>query len=122
MIFELWERGATVDQIASATGIPRSTVGYYVRKFSRLAAGGRPIVIPEKPVVRPESETIISASAKGLRRGAGLTLRANAQSLIGQKKFQELYYLLMAVKLARELKPLGFQDLFEEFVGTFIYS
>ena len=45
-IYELWERGLTVDRISSLTGVPRSTVGYYVRKFNRLAVEGKPTVFP----------------------------------------------------------------------------
>jgi len=33
-------------EISSRTGIPRSTVGYYVRKFNELAAKGKPVVLP----------------------------------------------------------------------------
>ena len=44
VIYELWERKLTVEQISSSTNIPRSTVGYYVRKFNRLAAQGKPVV------------------------------------------------------------------------------
>ena len=35
VIYELWKTGHTVDEIADQTGIPRSTVGYYVRKFNK---------------------------------------------------------------------------------------
>ena len=34
-IYELWKAGCTIDEISSKTGIPRSTVGYYVAKFNK---------------------------------------------------------------------------------------
>ena len=35
-MFKYWKGGHyTIDQISTSTGIPRSTVGYYVKKFSR---------------------------------------------------------------------------------------
>ena len=45
-IYELWENGRTVDRISFLTGVPRSTVGYYVRKFNRLAVEGKTVVFP----------------------------------------------------------------------------
>ncbi len=35
-IQNLWILGQTIDQISLSTGIPRSTVGYYVKKFKSL--------------------------------------------------------------------------------------
>ena len=46
LIYDLWEARLTVSEISFRTGIPRSTVGYYVRKFNRLAAKGKPVVFP----------------------------------------------------------------------------
>jgi hypothetical protein len=34
-IFGLWKKGHTIDQISLLTDIPRSTVGYYIRKFNK---------------------------------------------------------------------------------------
>ena len=44
IIYELWLNGFTVDEISSETGVPRSTVGYYVRKFNKNPRGGKTIV------------------------------------------------------------------------------
>ena len=44
LVYELWTKGRTIDEIASETAIPRSTVGYYVRKFNKRAKSGEPIV------------------------------------------------------------------------------
>ena len=48
IIYELWEKGNTVSEISLMTGIPRSSVGYYVRKFNKYAKDGRPVVLPQK--------------------------------------------------------------------------
>ena len=45
VIYKLWEKGLTVNEIAQETFIPRSTVGYYVRKFNKKARRGEPIII-----------------------------------------------------------------------------
>ena len=34
-IYTLWKQNLTIDQISATTSIPRSSVGYYVRKFNR---------------------------------------------------------------------------------------
>jgi len=35
-VFKYWKEGHyTIDQISTSTSIPRSTVGYYTKKFSR---------------------------------------------------------------------------------------
>lgn len=47
LIYQLWEKGCTIDEISFETGIPRSTVGYYVRKFNKLARSGEPIVLQQ---------------------------------------------------------------------------
>jgi len=45
LIYEMWTNGSTIDEISFETGIPRSTVGYYVRKFNKCAKSGEPIVV-----------------------------------------------------------------------------
>jgi len=41
-IYELWKAGCTIDEISSKTGIPRSTVGYYVAKFNKSKNEDKP--------------------------------------------------------------------------------
>ena len=53
-IMELRAQGLTIDQIAAATGDPRSSVGYYVTKY----CGGRARThksIPARPSAQPEA-------------------------------------------------------------------
>ena len=35
LIYRYWVQGHTIDEISMLTGIPRSSVGYYVRKFNK---------------------------------------------------------------------------------------
>ena len=56
LIYEQWKDGRTIDEISFDTGIPRSTIGYYVRKFNKNARRGEPIAfqpIKEKPDEKP---------------------------------------------------------------------
>ena len=57
VIYKLWEKGLTVTEIAQETFIPRSTVGYYVRKFNKKARRGEPIII-HGPLEKLDSETL----------------------------------------------------------------
>ena len=45
IIYGLWDKGCTIEEISSRTGVPRSSVGYYVRKFNKNARDGKSIVI-----------------------------------------------------------------------------
>ncbi|HKM50425.1 MAG TPA: hypothetical protein VJZ75_04530 [Candidatus Bathyarchaeia archaeon] len=62
-VYLLWEQGYSVEEIASVTAIPRSTVGYYVRKFNLYAKDGRPIVLPQSRA--RHQENVNSAMGKG---------------------------------------------------------
>ncbi|UCD73507.1 MAG: hypothetical protein JSW01_02360 [Candidatus Bathyarchaeota archaeon] len=93
IIYPLWEKGYTVDQISHRTTIPRSTVGYYVRKFNKLAKEGKPVVFPRKK--RSDSENIFAASIKILSLQKALEMIENGKS-------QDLYYMLAALKLLKE--------------------
>ena len=100
-IYELWELGLTVDEIALETGYPRSTVGYYNRKFNKKARRGEPIILPHI-VERPDSETFALQAV--LKRSAfiNLTERVKAGDL------DTVYKSLMILKLVKELQ----RDLF----------
>ena len=95
-IYKYWERKLTVDQISMMTGIPRSTVGYYVRKFNRMATQGKPIVFPEshKAEEKP-ADLIVQLTAK--------MFKSRVKDLIEAGEFEWLYYGLMDIKLVREL-------------------
>jgi hypothetical protein len=94
-IYQAWERGSTVDQTASQLGIPRSTVGYYFRKFNRQASQGRAIVIPRKGTERAEA-ALDSAVAKSL-------IVTKLLEILGSGRVEYAYYLLGVFKLMKDL-------------------
>jgi hypothetical protein len=98
IIHKLWEDGNTIDEISFETNIPRSTVGYYIRKFNKCAKKGEPIA---HPLVKEEIEE------------KDVALRAFAKVLMSQKMLEmmkepegvdRLYKILMIYKLMKELK------------------
>lgn len=104
-IYELWERGLTVDKIASLTGVPRSTVGYYVRKFNRLAAEGKPIVLPQESKALRETSTL-SETSQLVKEMAIKGIRTNTIKLLMAGEYEQVYHLLMDWKLIRDLESL----------------
>lgn len=96
IIYSLWEQGYTVDQIALRAGIPRSTVGYYVRKFNRYAKDGRITVIPQENR-KDTSGTLASVIFKCV----GLS---NLLDMLKSGKVEEAYYLLSICKLLKEIE------------------
>ncbi len=45
MLYRLWSEGNTIEKASAITGIPRSTTGYYYKKFDRYAKRGEPIPV-----------------------------------------------------------------------------
>jgi hypothetical protein len=99
VIYELWEKNLTIEKISSSTNIPRSTVGYYVRKFNRLSAKGKPVVFPglSRDAGKQDSNTADS-------RAMSLFLQ-KIYDLVPQGDWEEIYYRVNSFKL---LKELGF--------------
>jgi len=95
-IYELWELGLTIDKIAFETGYPRSTVGYYTRKFNKKAIRGEPIILPHV-VERPDSETLALQAVLKSSAFVNLTERVKAGDL------DTVYKSLMILKLVKEL-------------------
>jgi hypothetical protein len=97
VIYEFWEMNLTVGEISSRTGIPRSTVGYYVRKFNKLAAKGKPVVFPGP------------SRSPGMPRNytEDIPLMSNLETRILESvvhgDWKEIYYRLSAFKLLKEL-------------------
>ena len=99
IIFELWKKGQTINDISFNTGIPRSTVGYYVRKFNKRAKSGEPIAfLPERE--KPDEKEM-----------AYIAFNKNTQFLqvlqwVGEGKdgIDRAYKFLMIAKLLKELK------------------
>jgi len=100
-IYELWELGLTIDKIAFETGYPRSTVGYYIRKFNKKAIRGEPIILPHI-VERPDTETL------ALQAVLKSNIFMNLTGMIMTGDLDSAYKYLMIYKLIKELQ----RDLF----------
>jgi len=99
IIYELWKEGRTIDEISFDTSIPRSTVGYYVRKFNKCAKSGDPIAFLPERKKRDEKEMAITAFTKNIGFQALMKmLREDADGL------DKVYKLLMCNKLLKELQ------------------
>lgn len=97
LIYELWREGKTIDEISFETGIPRSSVGYYVRKFNKLAKRGEPIAFQPMREKEDEKTLAIQGGMKHLTRV--LTLKN-----ISEGKIDRVYKVLMICKLMKELQ------------------
>ncbi len=95
LVYRSWQEGRTIDEMAILTGIPRSTIGYYVRKFNRYAKMQLEPPIPAT-VSHSEAETYQSALTKtiGVRQILDLALNEDPQIA---------YYKLNVLKLAMEM-------------------
>ena len=98
VIHKLWEDGCTIDEITLETGIPRSTVGYYVRKFKRRASRGEPIAYAPANEKPNEKSMAVQAFAKALAS------QRLFQMLGEEDGLDKVYKLLMITKLVKELQ------------------
>ena len=96
IIYDLWEKNLTVNQISSTTGIPRSTVGYYVRKFNRLAVEGKPVVFPGARQAR--GDRVISP----LTTMIATDFKWKIRKMFQEGNVEEVYHCLMSLKLMKE--------------------
>lgn len=104
-LFRLWQEGETIEEASLLTGIPRSTVGYYYKKYKRYAKEGRPVVIPQATEERPRTEVDPSVLLKSMIIGPTM-------EMINAGDPQRAYYILGVFKL---LKDLNLEFTREEF-------
>ena len=97
LVYELWKKGYTIDEIAFETAIPRSTVGYYVRKFNKCAKSGAPIVFQQ---VREQPDEKAMAYKTYLKNYQSLGL----VKMLKNGEIDKVYKLLMILKLSKELQ------------------
>ena len=97
IIYELWTNGDTIDEISFETGIPRSTVGYYVRKFNKCAKSGEPIVV-QQIRKKPDEKVIAVQAWKKLDFFVYL-----GKMLKEEDGLDRAYKTLMIAKLMKEL-------------------
>ena len=112
LVYQYWAQGYTIDEISMLTGIPRSSVGYYVRKFNkRYGRDGRSrrgfssilMDVDESPEMN-EDKAVESVVTKMISLNAFFDI---VGSLIREERYRDLYYLLKSMKLMSEiLRPL----------------
>lgn len=98
LVYELWKEGRTIDEISFETGIPRSTVGYYVRKFNKCAKSGEPIVFQR---IRKRPDEKVMAAQAWAKSSFLLELMKMLKEEDGLDK---VYKTLMIIKLMKELQ------------------
>lgn len=98
LIYELWTKGCTIDEISFETSIPRSTVGYYVRKFNKCAKSGDPIAFQR---IRKKPDEKVMAVQAWAKCGFFLDL---AKMLKEKEGLDKVYKKLMIIKLMKELQ------------------
>jgi hypothetical protein len=92
----LWHERHTIEEASLLTGIPKSTVGYYYKKYKRYAKEGRPVVIPQATEERPRTEVDQSVLFKSMMIG-------QAMEMIHAGNPERAYYTLGVFKLLKDL-------------------
>jgi len=96
-IYEMWTNGSTIDEISFETDIPRSTVGYYVRKFNKCAKSGEPIVVQR--IRKKPNEKVIAVQA-----WKKLDFFVYLEKMLKEEDgLDKAYKTLMIAKLMKEL-------------------
>jgi hypothetical protein len=104
-IRRLWELGKTIDYIARVTGIPRSSVGYFVTKFNKDV--GKRTVSPRERLLSGSGPSKDSPNGESQGRSASAFLKilsggdvlVRIQSLIGSGDFEKAFYLMASLEL-----------------------
>jgi DNA-binding CsgD family transcriptional regulator len=105
-IYELRSLGYTIEEISLITGIPRSTVGYYVKKFKKYENEGKPLKLAassKHDISRnePASSNVLGSFLMKFISLQEVPKWTNA--LLNRGEFDKLYYFLMSIKCAFEL-------------------
>jgi hypothetical protein len=96
-VYKLWEEGKTVEEISRIMRIPRSSAGYYVRKFNQAATRGKTLTLPLHTETKQE-DIVLDFYAKGLLAESLVNIMRNSDA-------QNRYYSLASIKLLYELTP-----------------
>ena len=110
LIYQYWVQGYTIDEISRLTGIPRSSVGYYVRKFnkkygrrSRVRVSFLPALGDSTNVKKDEYSLAVS----GIMKSAALiSTFETVVDLVRQGRLQDAYYCLATIKLFNEIERI----------------
>ena len=104
-IRRVWELGKTIDYIARVTGIPRSSVGYFVKKFNK-DLGRRTVSSRERLLAGsgpskndPDGESQGGSLSALLKLFGGVGVLNRIQNLINSEDFERLYFFLASFEL-----------------------
>ena len=110
LIYSYWIQGHTIDEIFRLTGIPRSSVGYYVRKFnkkygrrSRLRVGFLPALGDSMNVKKNEYSLAVSGIVKSATLITTFEIVVN---LVRQGRLQDAHYCLGIIRLFNEIERI----------------
>jgi len=122
LIHELWLHGYTIDEISSQTGIPRSSVGYYVSKFNKSKNGNNPRSKP--PIKSKRLDKITRILLKIQWSESALTWGR----LMNEGKYQDAKNMMESILLYNRLNKELMQDIdageeitLEETIGGMIW-
>ena len=95
----MWKKGYTVKEISFETDIPKSSAGYYVRKFNKRARRGDPIpFLPEREKLN-RKDMAFNAFLKNL-----FSQKLKIMILKSKDALNDVYKLLSVAKLIKELQ------------------
>ena len=109
-IYTLWKEGHTIEEISLFTGIPRSTVGYYVKKFKKQQVNRKDLDFEDSFTIerklksreREKAQSSLSAIAKFISF-------MDIIEVMKKGDYREAFYHLATLKLLIDIfKHLGF--------------
>jgi len=110
LIYRYWVQGHTIDEISSLTGIPRSSVGYYVGKFNKKydhRSRAKISFLPALGASTNVKENEYSLAVSGITKSAALiTTFEVVVDLVRRGRLQDAYYCLGIIKLFNEIERI----------------
>ena len=110
LVYRYWVQGYTIDEISMLTGIPRSSVGYYVRRFnkkygrrSRVKVSFLSALGDSMDVKKDEYSLAVSGIIKS---AALISIFEAVVDLVRQGRLQDAYYCLATIKLFNEIERI----------------
>ena len=110
LIYSYWIQGYTVDEISMLTGIPRSSVGYYIRKFNKKYGRKSRVKVSFLPTLGDSinvKKNEYSLAVSGIMNSAALiSTFETVVNLVRQGRLQDAYYCLGIIKLFNEIERM----------------
>ena len=110
LVYRYWVQGYTIDDISRLTGIPRSSVGYYVRKFNKKYGRRSRVRVSFLPALGDSTDVKkdeYSLAVSGIMKSAALiSTFETVVDLVRQGRLQDAYYCLAIIKLFNEIERI----------------